>query len=180
MKIFSGRAACCGWSVIVNAEIDGVRSKAYELDGQNVRFGRLSAARKIARTIFMGTAPDSRKGGLRGIGENEIRLGVIQPQESADIAVFNDALSKLKSNLYYLYSQGAQLWFNVNPTLRKYVDDRRGQFSDRLFCRHRLHSTGRSLRLKLCEIFWTHAGRCRAIGRTCCCSLRRTRKSCAS
>ena len=118
------------WSVIVNAEIDGVRSKAYELDGQNVRFGRLSAARKIARTIFMGTAPDSRKGGLRGIGEDEIRLGVIQPQESADIAVFNDALSKLKSNLYYLYSQGAQLWFNVNPTLRKYVDDRRGQFSD--------------------------------------------------
>ena len=118
------------WDAIITAEIDGEDSKPYELDSQNSRFGRLSASRKIARTIFMGTAPGSRKGDVRGVLENEIRLGVIEPQEVENIAVYNDALTKLKANLYYLYSQDERLWFGVNPTLRKLVDDKRGQFSD--------------------------------------------------
>lgn len=118
------------WDAIITAEIDGEDSKPHELDSQNSRFGRLSASRKIARTIFMGTAPGSRKGDVRGVLENEIRLGVIEPQEVENIAVYNDALTKLKANLYYLYSQDERLWFGVNPTLRKLVDDKRGQFSD--------------------------------------------------
>lgn len=118
------------WDAIINAEVDGEHSKPRELDSQNVRFGRLTAARKIARTIFMGTAPGSRQGDVRGVLESEIRLCVIEPQEVDSIAVYNDALTKLKANLYYLYSQETRLWFGVNPTLRKLVDDKRGQFSD--------------------------------------------------
>ena len=78
----------------------------------------------------MGTAPGNKKGNVRGVLESEIRLGVIQPNDFEDIAVYNDALNKLKANLYYLYSQDMRLWFDVNPTLRKYVEDRRGQYSD--------------------------------------------------
>ncbi len=118
------------WESIINAEIDGEQSKAFELDAQTSRFGRLSASRKIARTIFMGTAPGSRKGDVRGVLEDEIRLGTIQPQEFDVIAVYNNALIKLRSNLYYLYSQDGRLWFGVNPTLRKLVDDKRERFSD--------------------------------------------------
>lgn len=124
-KYFKGN-----WDTIINTQVDGEKSKPYELDANNPRFGKLNAARKISRTIFMGTAPGSRKNEMSGIEENEIRLGTIQPQDLNSIAVFNDALTKLKTNLYNLYSQNTRLWFSVNPTLRKIVDDKREQFSD--------------------------------------------------
>lgn len=54
----------------------------------------------------------------------------IQPNYFEQIAVYNDALNKLKANFYYLYSQDTRLWFGVNSTLRKYVEDNRGQYSD--------------------------------------------------
>ena len=124
-KYFKGN-----WDAIINSEVDGDKSKPHELDDNNPRFGKLCAARKISRTIFMGTAPSSKTNDLRGIDENEIRLGIIQPQDLENVAAFNDALTKLKANLYYLYSQNTRLWFGVNPTLRKLVDDKRDQFSD--------------------------------------------------
>ncbi|MBR3051424.1 MAG: DUF499 domain-containing protein [Selenomonadaceae bacterium] len=124
-KYFKGN-----WDAIINSEVDGDESKPYELDGNNPRFGRLNAARKISRTIFMGTAPGSRRNEMSGIEESEIRLGTIQPQDFESVAIFNDALTKLNAKLYYLYSQGTRLWFGVNPTLRKLVDDKLAQFSD--------------------------------------------------
>lgn len=124
-KYFKGN-----WDTIINSEVDGDESKPHEIDCNNPRFGRLSAARKISRTIFMGTAPGSRRNEMSGIEENEIRLGTIQPQDLDSIAVFNDALTKLKANLYYLYSQNTRFWFGVNPTLRKLVDDKCENFSD--------------------------------------------------
>lgn len=118
------------WDSIINSEIDGDKSKAAELDRNNGRFGNLLAARKIARVIFMGTAPIGKVSGVRGIEENEIRLGTIQPADVGSVSIFNDALSKLKENLYYLYSQNTRYWFGTSPTLRKYVDDKRETFSD--------------------------------------------------
>ena len=118
------------WDAIINAEVDGEHSKPHELDSQNSRFGRLTAAREISRTIFMGSAPGSRQGDVRGVDENEIRLSVIEPQDIESVAIYNDALTKLKANLYYLYSKDNRFWFGVNPTLRKLVDDKREQFSD--------------------------------------------------
>ena len=117
------------WDAIIGAEVDGEHSKPYELDSQNPRFGRLSATRKIARTIFMGSAPGSREGDIRGVDETEIRFGVIQPQEVESISDYNDALTKLKANLYYLYSRDGRFWFGTNPTLRKIVNDKRVKIS---------------------------------------------------
>lgn len=118
------------WNTIIDTEVAGEDSKPYELDLQTYRFNKLKASQKITRTIFMGTAPVNKKGNVHGISESEIRLSVIQPNEINDIAVYNDALTKLKENLYYLYSQDTRLWFGVIPTLRKLVDDERGKFSD--------------------------------------------------
>ena len=118
------------WDTIINSEIDGEKSKAAEIDGSKPRFGQLLAARKTARAIFMGTAPLDKAGGIRGIEEKEIRLSTIQPEDSKNISTFNDALSELKSNLYYLYSRNERLWFGVTPTLRKLVEDKREKFLD--------------------------------------------------
>ena len=118
------------WDAIINSEIDGEKSKAREIDGENTRIGRLTAARKITRTIFMGTAPSTRLNDIRGISEIEIHLGTIQPQDLEEIPTFNDALSRLKKGLYYLFTRNSLLWFGVNPTLRKFVEDKSEQFSE--------------------------------------------------
>ena len=52
-------------------------------------------------------------------------MGVVQPQEGKDIAVFGDVLGKLKSQLSYLYTNdtGTRCWYDNRPTLRKLVQD---------------------------------------------------------
>lgn len=119
------------WDAIVNSEIDGSSSRSYKLDDLNNRFLNLQPARKISRSIFMGTAPVQNVGELQGLTKNEIRLCTIDPSNVKEIAVFDDALSKLRTNLHYLHSQDEKFWFAVNPTLRKTVDDKRERYTDK-------------------------------------------------
>ena len=113
------------WNAIVDSEIDGRDSEPMKLDRGNSRYGALMAARRTARTIFLGSAPSVREQNIRGVEESHIRLGVVQPQEEKDIAVFGDVLGKLKSQLAYLYTNdtGTRCWYDNRPTLRKLVQD---------------------------------------------------------
>lgn len=87
------------------------------------------AARRIARTIMLGSAPSTRSDKIRGLEASRIRLGAIQPGEN--IATFNDALNTLQASLSYLYANptGDRFWFDTRPTLRKIADDRASQRS---------------------------------------------------
>ena len=113
------------WNSIVDSEIDGKNSEPMKLDKGNSRYGALMAARRVARTIFLGSAPSVREQKIRGVEENHIRLGVVQPHEEKDIAAFGDCLGKLKSQLSYLYTNdtGTRCWYDNRPTLRKLVQD---------------------------------------------------------
>lgn len=113
------------WNAIVDSEVDGKNSEPFQIDQAIPRYGEFMAARRVARTIFLGSAPSVREMGIRGLDENAIRLGVVQPQEQQSIAVFNDALAKLKGQLSYLYSNdtGTRFWYDNRPTLRKLVQD---------------------------------------------------------
>ena len=124
-KLFEGN-----WDAIVDSEIDGLGSKAHNLERNNPRFGNLQAARKISRSIFMGTAPVKDEGGGHGLTENAIHLCTIEPSNVKDIAIFNDALSKLRTNLHYLHSNSEKFWFSTTATLRKIIDDKREKYSD--------------------------------------------------
>ena len=113
------------WNAIVDSEIDGRDSEPMKLDKGNSRYGALMAARRVARTIFLGSAASVREQKIRGVEESHIRLGVVQPHEDKDIAVFGDVLGKLKSQLSYLYTNdsGTRCWYDNRPTLRKLVQD---------------------------------------------------------
>jgi len=113
------------WNSIVDSEIDGTNAEAVRIDSMSARFQTLLAARRVARTIFLATAPGTRAQRIRGIDETRIRLGVALPDERQQIAVFDDAVQKLKATLNYLYSNdmGNLLWFDNRPTLRKLVAD---------------------------------------------------------
>ena len=119
-----------GWNAIIDKEIDGKNSIPYQKDMEVPRFGNKLAARRVARTIMLGSAPTSRLQAVRGIEKARVRLGVVQPGEN--IADFNDALGTLQGSLAYLYTDLAvnRFWFDTRPTLRKTVNDRATQISN--------------------------------------------------
>ncbi|MDR1841608.1 MAG: DUF499 domain-containing protein [Holophagales bacterium] len=118
-----------GWNAIVDNEVDGRKSIPFQKDQSNPRYGVKLAARRVARTVMLGSAPTVRDQNVRGVEASRIRLGVIQPGEN--IANFNDALNTLKSSLAYLYTNpsGDRFWYDTRPTLRKTVEDRATQVS---------------------------------------------------
>ena len=114
-----------GWNAIVDRDVDGERSEPHAIDQSNSRFGKYLAARRMARAIFLGSAPHVRQMTVRGIEDVRVRLGVAQPGEP--ISVFNDALSKLESRLTHLYSGNRRYWYDTQPNLRRTMEDRAGR-----------------------------------------------------
>ena len=115
------------WNGVVDSEIDGRNSVPFKEDKTNVRYGNHMAARRVARTIMLGSAPDVTGQGARGIEKTRIHLGIVQPGEN--ISYFNDALGTLQAKSSYLYSdtQGNRWWYDTRPTLRKMMLDRAQQ-----------------------------------------------------
>lgn len=129
------------WNSIVDNDIDGDRSEPKRLDETNERFGRYSASRRVARSVFLGSAPSSKEQRNRGIEDVRILLGVIQPGEN--ISIFKDALASLTHRLTYLYYQGSRYWYDSHPNLRKTVEDRASKLDeDEVFAEisRRLHA----------------------------------------
>lgn len=111
-----------GWPPIVDADIDGTDSKPFELDRQVSMLGQHQASRRVARAIFVGSAPSVAAQSVRGIEEVRIRLATIQPGEKT--APFTDALHRMSKLLTYLYSDGSRYWYDTRPTLNRMAQDR--------------------------------------------------------
>ena len=111
-----------GWNAVVDKDVDGAGAETRTIDADNPRFGELSAARRVAHAIFMGSAPHVRKQTARGIEDVRIRLGVAQPGES--LAVFNDATGRMATRLTHLYISERRYWYDTQPNLRRTMEDR--------------------------------------------------------
>ncbi|GJD16394.1 hypothetical protein RIVM261_013500 [Rivularia sp. IAM M-261] len=61
---------------------------------------RDSACRRVARTIYLGSAPTLRAAN-RGLEDRRIKLGCVQPGES--VSTFGDALRRLTDQATHLY-----------------------------------------------------------------------------
>lgn len=114
-----------GWNAIIDKDVDGEHSEPWAIDKANPRFGAILAARRVARTIFLGSAPSVRQQTVRGIEDVRVRLGVAQPGEQ--ISVFNDALNRLVDRLTHLYSGNRRYWYDTLPNLRRTMEDRAGK-----------------------------------------------------
>lgn len=120
------------WNAIIDREVDGKDSIPFQKDKANIRYGQKLAARRISRTIMLGSAPSTsalRDQGIRGLETSRIMLGVTQPGEN--IPDFKDALNTLHGALSYLYNNpnGNRFWYDTKPTLRKTAEDRASQVS---------------------------------------------------
>ena len=114
------------WDAVIS-EVDSDSSRTDEIDRSNPRtFGDVGgAARRIARTRFLGSAP---AGAVRGIDGRQIHLGVVQPGHG--VSAYNDALGRMSGELYYLYSAGDRHFFNAEPNLNRLAADRAVALSD--------------------------------------------------
>jgi len=86
--------------------------------------GKLSATRRVARTIYLGSAPTTAAA-HRGLEDRQIKLGCVMPGESP--AIFGDALRRLASNATYLYRDDSRAWYATQPTVTKLAEDRAEQ-----------------------------------------------------
>ena len=68
---------------IVDSDVDGELSQPFRLDRESNTLGKHSAARKVARAIFMGSAPSVREQANRGISERQIKLATRAARQPA-------------------------------------------------------------------------------------------------
>lgn len=108
-----------GWKPVIDADIDGVGSLPMEID-RTPRFGQRHAARRVARTVFLGSAP-THDSPNQGLEEQRIRLGVVLPGEQT--AVFNDALRRLTQRATYLYVEGDRYWYSLRQSVNRKARD---------------------------------------------------------
>jgi hypothetical protein len=94
------------------------------LDGDVPNLGKFAACRRVARTIYLGSAPTASAAN-KGIEDRQVKLGCVMPGESP--AVFGDALRRLASAATYLYQDGPRYWYSTQPTVTKLADDRAEQ-----------------------------------------------------
>ena len=108
------------WQSVLS-EVDSDNSRTDDIDQALQRFADVGgAARRIARTVFLGSAPS---GAVRGIDERRIRLGAVQPGQG--ISVYNEALGRMSGRLYYLYTSDGRYYFHAEENLNKVAADRR-------------------------------------------------------
>ncbi|WP_373974156.1 DUF499 domain-containing protein [Chitinibacter sp. SCUT-21] len=118
-----------GWEPVIQREVDGERSIPHDIDGHNPLFGSVQAARRAARTIFLGSAPSSNAQTVRGLKEERILLGAVQP--SQNIGAFSDVLKRLRDRMHYLYADQDRYWLDTKPNLRREMESRKQNISDR-------------------------------------------------
>ena len=115
------------WDAVFDTDIDGPESHPFTIDGNVPALGRYNASRRVARTIFIGSAPSVAEQRVRGLEEIRLRLGCAQPGEPA--AVFGDALRRMGVQLTYLYTDGSRYWYDTRPTVNKLARDRAQSFA---------------------------------------------------
>lgn len=112
------------WVPVIEKDVDGPSSLPLRMDSDVSSLGKFSACRRVARAIYMGSAPLSQAA-HRGLEDRRVKLGCVMPGESP--AVFGDALRRLAGAATYLYQDGARYWYSTQPTVTKLADDRAEQ-----------------------------------------------------
>lgn len=112
------------WAPIIEKDVDGPQSLPLQIDAEQPNLGKLHATRRVARTIYLGSAPTAAAA-HRGLEDRRVKLGCVMPGEAP--AVFGDALRRLAAAATYLYQDGPRFWYATQPTVTKLAEDRAEQ-----------------------------------------------------
>jgi predicted AAA+ superfamily ATPase len=122
------------WKPIIDADIDGPASLPRALDDEFKNLGRYQAGRRVARTVFLGSAPRAGSPN-QGVDAARVRLGCVLPGET--VAIYADALNRLADRATHFYVGGGRYWYGVQPGVARLARDR----AERLMAgdRHEVH-----------------------------------------
>ena len=121
IKLLSGN-----WRPVVS-EADSDNSRTDNIDKESQRYAEVGgAARRVARTIFLGSASS---GATRGLDQRQIHLGAVQPGQG--VSLYNEALHRMAGDLYYLYSDDQRYFFHAEENLNKVANDRAEALTER-------------------------------------------------
>ncbi|MDE0678898.1 MAG: Swt1 family HEPN domain-containing protein [Gammaproteobacteria bacterium] len=112
------------WPPVIEKDVGGPNSLPLRIDSDVPNLGKFSACRRVARTIYLGSAPTAGAA-HRGIEDRRVALGCVMPGERP--AIFGDALRRLAGAATYLYQDGQRYWYSTQPTVTKLAEDRAEQ-----------------------------------------------------
>ncbi len=110
------------WDPVVSSDIEGEGSAAAAIDQENPLYGRTFIARRVARAVFLGSAP-AGDAPNRGLDTKQIALSCMLPNEKP--SDFVGALTRLSRGAAHLYSDQARYWFALQPTVNRTADQRK-------------------------------------------------------
>ena len=112
------------WVPVIENDVDGPNSLPLRLDRENPNLGRYSACRRVARTIYLGSAPTLHTAN-QGLEDRNIKLGCAQPGET--VPAFGDALRRLTDHANHLYVNDSRYWYSTQPSVARLARDRAAQ-----------------------------------------------------
>ncbi len=112
------------WPPVIEKDVDGAHSLPLRIDGDVPNLGKYHACRRVARAIYMGSAPTGGAAN-KGLEDRRVKLACVMPGETP--AVFGDALRRLSAAATYLYQDGTRYWYSTQPTVTKMAEDRAEQ-----------------------------------------------------
>lgn len=116
-----------GWDPVLDRDVDGGGAETTQIDKEVPRFGSYQAARRVGRTVFLGSAPSSTLHGYRGIDTSHILLGCVRPGDN--ISVYQDALQRMLNKLHYLNESNGRYYYDTRPNLRREMEERKTRFT---------------------------------------------------
>jgi uncharacterized protein len=117
------------WQSIIAGDVDGTTSTPYKIDQLAPNLNRYSATRRVARAIFMGTAPTHQQQNT-GLDDKQINLGVVQPGERP--AIFGDALRRLTNQAKFMHADLGRYWYSMSASLNRIAADKAAQIETAL------------------------------------------------
>ena len=103
VKAELARCLPASWSTVIDQDVDGPHALSRRIDSEVEKLGKSSVARRVARTVFFGSAPLAAWS-RRGLDAGRIMLGCVLPGDAP--FVFGTALRRLVAEAVYLYQEG--------------------------------------------------------------------------
>jgi len=109
------------WKPLLDSEIDSANSVSLKIDAEKPALGQRSLTRRIARTIFIGSAP-TLGSHHKGLEEPNLFLGVAAPGDV--LGNFSLATDLLAQRSAYFYQQDTRVWFDTHPSIQRTAQER--------------------------------------------------------
>jgi predicted AAA+ superfamily ATPase len=113
---------------VVETDVDGENPTPAKIDAARTLYGQRRITRRIARTIFFGSAP-TLKAAHKGIEKPYIWLGMATPGDT--VAHFDSALHMLSDQATYLFNDGARYWYDVHQSVNRMAREHADRLKDR-------------------------------------------------